>query len=103
MEVCPMNAISQDPKTGAYLVNANLCSGCRLCTIACPVGAIEIDREKKIAVKCDLCGGDPLCAKHCLHEAITFVVKDKAGLAQRRRAVMKLLDRLTLITGNQAQ
>jgi Fe-S-cluster-containing hydrogenase component 2 len=99
MEICPMNAISKDSKTGAYLVNANVCSGCRLCTVACPSGAIEIDSVKKIAVKCDLCGGEPLCAKNCLAGAITFVEKDKAGLIRKREAIQKMSDRLILIAG----
>ena len=96
-EVCPTNAIYQDLETGAYLVNEDKCVGCRLCTIACPLGAIEIHPDKNIAIKCDLCGGDPLCAKICLDGAITYVPEDKVGFQARREAIKKLSDRLELI------
>ena len=98
-EVCPVNAIIQDPETGAYLVDANTCIGCRICTIACPIGAINIDPQTKTASKCDLCNGNPLCAKFCLPEAIIYVKRDKRSLVQMREAAKKLSDRLTLITG----
>jgi len=97
-EVCPTNAIYQDLKTGAYMVDEDKCVGCRLCTIVCPLGAIEIHPDKNSAIKCDLCGGEPLCAKFCLAEAITYVSADKIGFKARREAIKKLSERLELIT-----
>jgi len=38
---------------------------------ACQFGMIRIDPETKQAFKCDLCGGDPQCAKWCPTGAIT--------------------------------
>ena len=93
-EVCPANAIYQDAKTGAYLVNEDKCVGCRLCTIACPLGAIEVNFDTNKAMKCDFCSGDPLCAKVCLDSAVSFVEKEKIGYKLRRDAMKKLSDRL---------
>lgn len=98
-EVCPMEAIYQDSETGAYLIDEERCIGCRLCTISCPLGAIEIDPNKHIAFKCDFCGGDPECVKVCLPGALTYVEKDKIGFSERREALKKLSDRLVLIAG----
>jgi Fe-S-cluster-containing dehydrogenase component len=99
-EVCPVNAINQNQETGAYQVNPDTCIGCRLCTIACPVGVIEVDPNKKIAYKCNLCEGDPLCVKFCLHDAINLIPIEKVGYHTRKRAQEKLAERL-IQTGTQ--
>jgi Fe-S-cluster-containing hydrogenase component 2 len=64
-DACPMGALSRDAETGAMAVDPDLCIGCGMCLVACPLGGISIDTEAGHAVKCDLCGGDPLCVKFC--------------------------------------
>lgn len=98
-EVCPLDAIHRDSETGAYLVDAERCVGCRLCVIACPLGAIEIHPYEHLAMNCDLCGGDPMCVKFCLPEALTYVSEEKIGFARKREAIEKLSRSLELITG----
>ena len=51
-------------------VNADDCIGCRMCVRACPFGAMGFDKKEKLADKCDFCGGDPECAKHCFYGAL---------------------------------
>jgi len=102
-EVCPMEAIYQDLTTGAYLINEEQCIGCRLCTISCPLGAIEVNSNKRTAFKCDLCGGEPQCVKFCLPGALTYVEKDKVGFSARREALKKLSDRLVLVTSSSSE
>jgi len=97
MDVCPVNAIQPDSGTGAYLVDEKKCVGCRLCEMACPLGAIEVHPDKHVAMKCDLCDGEPMCVKFCLPGALTYLSKEKIGFARRREAIKKLSDRLTLI------
>jgi Fe-S-cluster-containing dehydrogenase component len=66
--VCPTKALNIDPKTGARVIDAAKCIGCRLCMQACPQypnTPIRYDASTKKCVKCDLCGGDPLCVKFC--------------------------------------
>lgn len=99
MEVCPMEAIYEDPTTGARLVDEDRCTGCRMCIISCPVGAAEIHPTKHTSFRCDLCGGDPECVKICLHGALSYIEKDKIGYKGRREAVKKLIRSLKLVAG----
>ncbi len=62
---CPAQVITRDEKTGAIVVAKEHCIGCGLCVTACPNDAIFLDTERGKAVKCELCGGDPLCVKNC--------------------------------------
>ena len=72
MSACPVNAIAIDPATGAKVVREPTCVGCALCTIACPFGTIFWDPGTHKAFKCNLCGGDPACAKACPTAAIVY-------------------------------
>jgi len=83
IEVCPVNAIVKDPETGIVTINENLCIGCKECLWVCPFGAVTIDPDKRIAVKCDLCGGDPKCAQFCTQKAIMYVRADRVAMAKK--------------------
>lgn len=67
---CPVDAFKRDENTNAVLIIAEKCTGCRNCLTACPVNAIQFDREAHKAVKCDLCFGDPQCVKYCPTKAL---------------------------------
>jgi Fe-S-cluster-containing hydrogenase component 2 len=64
-EACPIpGAMAIDAGTGAVVVVSDKCDRCRACVEACPFTAIFVGPNGDI-LKCDLCGGDPLCVKHC--------------------------------------
>ncbi len=64
---CPApEAMYLDEDTGAVVINDAKCIGCLACMEACPFDAIWIGPDKEV-LKCDLCGGDPMCAKVCRH------------------------------------
>jgi len=65
IEACPVEAISQDPQTHWVVLDEETCTGCEACIDACPYKAIHMDYERGIALKCDLCGGEPQCVKVC--------------------------------------
>ncbi len=100
--VCPVGALRFSPDN--YIeIHEDLCIGCKMCTIACPFGAIRAEAEKmpsvnyalessyllgiesevgakSIAVKCDLCNGrgkGPACVEVCPTGALMFVDPQK--------------------------
>lgn len=86
MESCAYGALGRDSKTGAVLVDDQLCNACEACVVACPLGAVSLDKEKKIVMKCDLCGGAPECVKVCSREAL--IVKDIDPASKERKSLV---------------
>jgi len=82
---CPVEAITLNAATGAREVDANTCVGCKVCTIACPFGAINYDRASGKAIKCDLCAGNPACVRACPTGALSFVDANWTGYDRMRR------------------
>jgi Fe-S-cluster-containing hydrogenase component 2 len=73
IEACPVEAISRLEPEGYVALDEEACTGCGECVSACPFGAIRLDRKKGIALKCDLCGGDPQCVRVCrFPQALTW-------------------------------
>jgi len=97
MEACPVNAISRDQGTGALVVDADSCVGCKVCSMACPIGGVSIDPVTDVAYKCDLCGGDPECVKVCDPEALTYVPKDMLDLTTKRKKSQRLTELFELM------
>jgi Fe-S-cluster-containing hydrogenase component 2 len=84
LEACPVNAIAKNTETGAMVVSEQTCVGCKVCTVACPIGGVSMDPVTNLAFKCDLCNGDPECVKYCEPKAISYVAKDKLDLRTKR-------------------
>ena len=62
---CPApGAMRVDERTGAVVVDPKLCDRCHACVEACPFEALFVGPGGE-ALKCDLCGGEPRCAKYC--------------------------------------
>jgi len=70
---CPVEAIILNERTGAWVVDAEECIGCGDCVEACPYGAIFLDKDLGVSLKCDLCGGEPECAALCPSGAIALI------------------------------
>lgn len=90
MDVCPAGALSRDHATGAVVVNADVCIGCRMCTLVCPLGGVTINYETGKSIKCDLCGGDPYCVKVCGYGALSYLPLEQDGMNRRRKGVQKI-------------
>jgi Fe-S-cluster-containing hydrogenase component 2 len=75
MEVCPVGAIFRD-ENGAVVTDPEKCVGCKMCISACLLGNISYNAVEQKIVKCNLCGGDPRCAKYCPKYAIEYLDAD---------------------------
>jgi len=95
MEQCPARAYHRDENTGAVLIEADSCIGCRYCAWVCPYGAPRFDEERGVMTKCTFCvekqheGGEPACVTSCPTGALTWGeltdeehVQDVPGFAQ---------------------
>jgi Fe-S-cluster-containing hydrogenase component 2 len=86
LDSCPRDLIQRNKKTGAIEINEEACKFCGTCLASCPYGMITFDEIDKHAVKCDLCGGNPECVKHCREKAILYTDINKVALHRREAA-----------------
>jgi carbon-monoxide dehydrogenase iron sulfur subunit len=94
--ICPVQAISRAAHTGAMIVDSELCVGCRMCIVACPLGAVTLDTDRRQAIKCDLCGGvDPWCVRFCEPGALTYKLPPAVSVDKKRLAGRRLVEVLS--------
>ena len=86
MQACPVDAIVINAKTGSKDIIEDRCVGCKVCTIACPFGAINYDPDSGVVSKCDLCGGEPMCVEACPTTALAYVAEDSTGYDKMLRS-----------------
>jgi Fe-S-cluster-containing dehydrogenase component len=72
---CSQNALSVDDTTGAVIVEDENCNSCGVCIRACPGEVPHLHPEGDRIVICDLCGGDPECAKVCVEAGYRALYK----------------------------
>ena len=75
IKACPSKALTVNEKTGAVCYEQARCVQCGMCAIACPFGNITIEPETSAVIKCDLCDGDPVCAKFCPTKALEYATE----------------------------
>lgn len=86
VRVCPTGALRRNAETGAVELEAARCIRCRLCVVACPFGNLHVaPGASDSIVKCDLCGGDPACAKFCPTRALEMVSLQQAGVVESKQ------------------
>ena len=90
MDVCPTNAITKDVDTGIVTINEEKCKGCKECILICPFEAVFFDPDRRVAMICDLCGGEPTCVRICPPDAIKCVRADSINEKTRRRDTKKI-------------
>ncbi len=70
-KACEHGAITQNPKTGVYMINKKLCVKCGKCVEACPF-KVMVMKEDSAPSKCIACG---ICAKACPMDVLEVVEK----------------------------
>jgi len=90
MAVCPVKAISRDEELQYVKIDYDICIGCRSCVAVCPFGAMSYNTTDKKVFKCDLCEGDPQCARFCEVNAIEFVPAGDVSIDRKRDAAQRV-------------
>lgn len=94
--ICPTEAIHRLSPEGPVLLDQDRCIGCKFCVLVCPFGVIELSRDGKAIIKCDLCierteaGELPACVAACPTGALEFVELDDHLRQRRREAVHRV-------------
>lgn len=97
--ICPVKAIKRDQKTGAIIIDTDVCVGCRLCAIYCPFAGLRINPKNGKPLKCDLCNGDAICIKFCEPKAIQYVDATKANVIKRQNAATRFTELVKTLLG----
>ena len=95
--VCPTAAIHRQETDGPVLIEQEKCIGCKYCLVVCPFGVIELSRDGKAIVKCDLCferakaGQEPACVEACPTKALKLGSEKDLAADKRRHAARDLV------------
>ena len=90
ISVCPVKATSRHEESGYVQIDYDICIGCRSCVTVCPFGARNYNTIDKAILKCDLCGGDPQCARFCEVKAVEFIDAGRLSTLKKREAAKRL-------------
>lgn len=103
MAICPVKAISRDEELGRYVVDYDLCIGCRMCVAICPFGGTKFDSIGNRVIRCDLCDGDPQCARFCETGAVQYVEPEKVSAIKQREIAGKVAALLNKLVAAMAE
>jgi len=93
---CPEEAIYQRDD-GIVVLEGPKCIGCGLCVDECPYDAIEMDSDREVARKCNLCFervteglmpacADNVCLGHCIYFGDPDEIKEQIAQKHSRRS-----------------
>ncbi|MHC4240075.1 MAG: 4Fe-4S dicluster domain-containing protein [Planctomycetota bacterium] len=94
--VCPTGAIHRHQASDPVLIDKGKCIGCRFCLMVCPFGVIDVTRDGKAVVKCDLCiertkaGQEPACVAACPTGALELADERELAADKRKRTARGL-------------
>ncbi|KPK95538.1 hypothetical protein AMJ80_04995, partial [bacterium SM23_31] len=85
MKYCPALAITKDTETGAVLIEADYCLGCKYCSWVCPFDAIKFNSAVNVMEKCTFCSHrladykEPACVTGCPTGALKLGEYEKSN------------------------
>jgi len=88
--VCPTGAMHAEAERSRVGWDEARCIGCRMCTLACPFGAVTYETSRNRILKCDLCDGAPECVAFCPVDALEFLDEPDAGRSRQKSVAAEL-------------
>ncbi len=90
VSVCPTSAMYDEPEQNRVAWDSAKCIGCRMCTLACPFGAVMFETSRYRILKCDLCNGTPECVVFCPANALEFLDETDATRVRQKAVAGEL-------------
>jgi anaerobic carbon-monoxide dehydrogenase iron sulfur subunit len=79
------DSAAEAPAGYVLVVDEAACTNCGICYSVCPYGVLFEHPDRHVAVKCDLCGGEPQCITFCQNPHV-LAVSVKLSKADRELA-----------------
>ena len=95
--VCEPGSLYKREEDGVVLLDADTCTGCRLCEPTCPWDALHFDRQTGLVSKCDFCvddiaeGKQPACIHICPQRCLDYGELDEL---QEKYGDLRAVDRI---------
>jgi anaerobic carbon-monoxide dehydrogenase iron sulfur subunit len=97
IKICPTKAIARLGDDQPVLIDQDKCIGCKWCVMVCPFGVIEMDDDRRVLIKCDLCterlgeGELPACVAGCPTHAIQYKPLAEVVASRKKKAIVGFL------------
>ncbi|MBA7510834.1 Iron-sulfur protein [subsurface metagenome] len=85
IKICPTKALEKLAPGEPVIIKEDLCIGCKWCLLVCPFGVLNLNREGKVIIKCDLClerlekGEEPACVEACPTKALKLLSPEEVA------------------------